>query len=100
MEVLVVVLIVLVAGGAIWIGWYVAKKRRELMMRIAQEMGGRFHKDDPFGLAGRYEEHFPTLRKGSKRYAYNVVQGEWEERPFWLFDHHHETYSHNKNVRW
>ena len=99
MEVLIIVLIVTLIPLAIWWSWYAKKKRRELMAGIAREMGGRFHEDDPFGLADRYEGQFPTLNTGSRRYAFNVVNGTWEERPFWLFDHHYETYSHNKNGR-
>ena len=99
MQALFVLLILLVVAAAIWLGWYFAKQRRELMQRIAAELGGRFYKDDPFGLAARHEDSFATLREGSNRYAYNVVHGRRNEHPFWLFDHHYETYSHNKNGR-
>ncbi|MHC4940813.1 MAG: hypothetical protein ACYTHK_17870 [Planctomycetota bacterium] len=99
MEALIVVLILVLVPLAIWWSWYAKKKRRELMRKIADELGGRFYQDDPFGLAGRHEGEFPTLKAGSNRYAYNVVTGRWEDSPFWLFDHHYETYSHDKNGR-
>jgi len=99
MEAVFVVLVLLLVGGAIWLGWYLKKKRRELMRRIAGEMGARYYEDDPFGLARRHEDELPELRKGSNRYAYNVVHGDRDGRAFWLFDHHYETYSHGKNGR-
>ena len=76
-----------------------ARLRRELMQRVAASISGTFHKEDPFGLAARHEKAFPTLRTGSRRYAYNVVHGEDDGRPIWIFDHHYETYSHDKNGR-
>jgi len=99
MEVVGILVVVLVAGLAIWFSWYQTKKRRELMAGIAARYGGRYYRDDPFGLSKRYERLFPTLSQGSNRYAYNVVEGNDAGRTFWLFDHHHETYSHDKNGR-
>jgi hypothetical protein len=99
MEVVGIVLVVAVAGLAFWFAWYQKKKRRELLTRIAAERGGRFYEDDPFGLARRHEDRFSSLKQGSNRYAYNVVYGRAADVDFWLFDHHYETYSHNKNGR-
>ena len=86
---LVTALIVL----AFWLAWYLKKKRREAMRAIANDLGGRFFADDPYGLSDRHDGRFAVLREGSSRYAFNVIHAEWEGRPTWIFDHHHETYS-------
>lgn len=90
---LFIVLLVALMALFFWFAWYQRKKRREAMQGIAAKLGGRFFAEDPFGLSDRHDGRFPTLRAGSNRYAYNVIEAEWEERPAWIFDHHHETYS-------
>ncbi|MGQ0614944.1 MAG: hypothetical protein ACT4PV_14510 [Planctomycetaceae bacterium] len=92
-QVLGILLIVLLVGSAIWIGVLVERKRREACLAFARALGFRFHPKDPFGLARRLEGAFATLREGSNRYAYNVIEGEREGARVCLFDHHHETYS-------
>ena len=99
MEVVAVVLFIAFAVLVLFFGHWQKKKRRELMQRIAVSMNARFSERDPYELADRHEPRFPTLRTGSRRYAFNVVHGRLEGRPFWLFDHHYETYSHDKNGR-
>ena len=90
--ILVIVLLV-VFGGIAYLSYLAKKKREEAFRVLARRLGCRFYPKDPFGLAGRYEGHFPTLRQGSRRYAYNVVEGKLDGRPVHLFDHHNETYS-------
>jgi len=99
MQYVIVILIVLLAVAAIAGGIYAKRKRRELFQGIARKLGGRFHADDPFALAGSFECAFPTLRTGSRRYAFNVIAAEWQGTPVRIFDHHYETYSHSKNGR-
>jgi hypothetical protein len=99
MEVLPFILIAVVLGAAIYLGARAKRKRREMLQRVAAELGGQFHEKDPFGLAESHERHFGTLRTGSRRYALNVVQASRPDGNVWLFDHHYETYSHNKNGR-
>lgn len=86
----------LLVFGAIAYLSYLAKKRREEAFRaLATRLGCRFYAKDPFGLSARYESYFPTLQQGSRRYAYNVIDGALDGRRMHLFDHHHETYSTN-----
>ncbi|MEM8884779.1 MAG: hypothetical protein AAGD14_11970 [Planctomycetota bacterium] len=99
MEVVAVLFFIGIAVTAIWWSYHAKKKRRELMARIAEQRGARYLAKDPWGLSSVHERRFSTLRTGSRRYAYNVVHGDWETKPFWLFDHHYETYSHDKNGR-
>lgn len=71
-----------------------AKKRTLAQKaRLARRMGCRFDEDDPFRLAARFERTFSTLTTGDNRYAFNVITGEWDDLPVWIFDHHHETTS-------
>jgi len=73
-----------------------AKQRKRAIAqkrRLARRMGCEFHEKDPFRLAARFERTFPSLKSGSNRYAFNVITGEWEGIPIWIFDHHNETTS-------
>ena len=83
------------AALAIALVWYSAKRereRREALAAWAAREGFRF-------LPGRdpsFDERFPSfpsLRDGSNRYAYNVVQGKRGDRPLHAFDYHYETHS-------
>ena len=95
MEILLVVGFLVVFGVVAYLSYLAKKKRQEAFRALAQRLGCRYYPDDPFGLSGRYEGNFPTLQQGSRRYAYNVVEGLLDGRPVHLFDHHHETYSRN-----
>ncbi|MHC4956077.1 MAG: hypothetical protein ACYTGZ_19710 [Planctomycetota bacterium] len=97
--VLLVILVIAAIVAAVIYGIRARAKRREMFAGIAARLDGRFYADDPFGLSRRHQEHFATLASGSNRYAYNVIKGRWEGRPIHIFDHHYETYSHNKNGR-
>ena len=99
MELLLPILLVALVVGAIAFSFYAKAQRQKLFRQIATRMGCRYHEKDPFGIGRRHESGFPTLRQGSNRYAYNVIDGEWEGYAVRIFDHHHETYSHNKNGR-
>lgn len=91
--ILVVLAIVVFGGLFLWLGWYQRKKRQEAFRALARRLGCRFHEEDFAGVGARHEAWFPTLRQGSNRYAYNVIEGALDGRPLHLFDHHHETYS-------
>lgn len=95
MEILAIVAVVVLFVAIAYFAHLAKKKREEAFRALARRLGCRFHTTDPFGLAGRYEGHFPTLQQGSRRYAYNVVEGTLDGRRMHLFDHHHETYSTN-----
>jgi len=98
MEILIPILIALLIAAVI-AGIYGKAQRRKLFRKIATGMGCRYYEDDPFSIARRFEGKFSTLTNGSNRYAFNVIDGEWEGYPLRLFDHHNETYSHSKNGR-
>ena len=43
--------------------------------------------------------NFSCLRKGSRRYAYNILEGDYSGYPCLTFDYHYETYSTNSKGR-
>ena len=90
-----IVLFLVVAGAIAYLSHLQKKRREEAFRALATRLGCRFYATDPFGLSGRYEGYFPTLQQGSRRYAYNVIDGALDGRRMHLFDHHHETYSTN-----
>ena len=78
-----------------WISYYsflaAAQRRKELeAWAIAKEL--RFSADNNYSFDHRLPE-FKYLQQGSNRYAYNIIQGHWQERSFLGFDYHYETYS-------
>jgi hypothetical protein len=99
MEVLLILALLLVFGGVAYLAHLAKKKRQEAFRGLARRLGCRYFAEDPFGVAALFETHFPTLRQGANRYAFNVVEGALDGRRMRLFDHHHETYSTNSKGR-
>jgi len=88
-------ILVLIAIGVIaLIVWGImsAAKRRKELAEWAGRHGLRFRADSDYGLDSRYAS-FQCLQQGSRRYAYNLVDGAWQGRPFLGFDYHYETYA-------
>ena len=98
MEILFILAIVgLVIGLAVF-GAYMSAKRRKELMAWAQSNGLRYTQGKRRGVDSQFTE-FKCLRKGKNRYAYNVMEGEWSERPIMAFDYHYETESSNSKGR-
>ena len=96
---LVVILVVVALFAALSIyGPVAADRRRKALAAWAAGRGLSFSSRHDYGMAGRFPE-FACLRQGENRYAYNVVRGVWENRPFHAFDYHYETYTHHKGRR-
>ncbi len=68
------------------------KKRREAIGAWAAANGLSFSPAKEFGFDARFPA-FGALRQGEQRYAYNILSGQWKNRPFTGFDYHYETYS-------
>jgi hypothetical protein len=79
-----------VVGFIVW-GQIAAGKRRKELEAMAASWGFSWSKDDPFGIAGRYD-HAPLCR-GERRFAYNVFDGERGSRRVTCFDYHYVTYT-------
>jgi hypothetical protein len=84
---------VVVIGFAIF-GHIAAAKRREAMSAIAASLGLQYRPDKDRQLASSYR-FLDKLRRGSNRYAYNVLSGTYEGHPVMMFDYHYETHSTN-----
>jgi hypothetical protein len=91
---LIIVAIVAAIAAAVFVGWYAAAKRRQALAAWAAAKGLAFADQRVCGLDDRYPD-FHALRRGSNRYAYNVLSGAWQGRAFLGFDYHYETQSTN-----
>ena len=77
-------IVVLVAG------FISARKRREAMFALAAKLGLRFDPSRDRSLARRYK-FLDKLRRGSNRYAYNTLSGNYREHDIMAFDFHYQT---------
>lgn len=92
-----IVFAVLIVGIAVAGHLHQKKVRREYERWAAGHgfglRGGRVHGMD---------EAFPTLeclRKGSNRYAYDLLTGQWRGRAMRAFHYHYEVYTHDSKGR-
>lgn len=100
MEGFPVLIFVLVLAAVIGIGIFsflMERKRREAFMALANKMGLQYVKKDT-SLPLRYN-FLDALRKGKKRYAYNILKGDYKGYPVLAFDYHYEIKSHDSNGR-
>lgn len=81
---IVIFIVVLVAGIMS------ARKRREAMWALATRLGLRFDPAKDRSLARRYR-FLDKLRRGSNRYAYNVLSGNYQGHDVMAFDFHYQT---------
>jgi len=81
------VIVGVIVGQIIW-----ARKRCEALAALAAQLGLTFDPDREHGIAERYR-FLDQLRKGSNRYAMNVLSGAVEGHSLTVFDYHYETYS-------
>lgn len=89
------VFLLIVAAG-IW-SWLRERKRREAFGKLAAELGLQYcAKDSSF--ADRFC-FLDKLNQGSKRYAFNIIEGVYQEHPVYCFDYHYETYSTDSKGR-
>lgn len=96
MEVLLWVAVIAVVAGAIYLSWYLKKKRREELAAVARQHGLTYHKDDPFGLVGM---PFALMRKGDGRGCENVMAGTWhgmdlKEFDYWYYEESRDSEGH------
>ncbi len=86
-----------IVGLMIWQHYRNAQRRKELQS-WAKANGFQFDRSRDGSLDGRYAA-FGCLHKGSKRYGYNHLMGQWKDRPMHGFDYHYETYSTDSKGR-
>jgi hypothetical protein len=76
-EVLFIIAVVLLIGAGIYFGYLAAKKRREAMQALAQELGWRFSPERDSSHDDEYS-HFEIFRRGHGRVAFNTLFGNLE----------------------
>lgn len=74
------------------------RKRRKALAAWGAARGLRFSTEDVYGFDDRFPS-FSCLRQGDNRYAYNLLQGEWNGCPFLGFTYHYATHSTNSKGR-
>jgi hypothetical protein len=83
-EIGVFVLIGLIALGAVYLSYYLRKKRREELAAMARQLGLEFSSADSLGCLSY---PFAMLTKGDGRGTENVMWGVWQEVPVREFDY-------------
>jgi hypothetical protein len=85
--------LIIVVGILAYIG---ALKRREAMAALAARLGLSFNPNKNWDLAKRYR-FLDKLRRGSNRYAFNIISGDYQGHKVVLFDYHYQIRS-NKST--
>jgi len=67
-----------------------ARKRRQAMFTLASKLGLRFDPSKDRSLARQYK-FLDKLRRGSHRYAYNILSGNYKGHDVMAFDYHYQT---------
>lgn len=98
MPILFVLGVIAVIGFGAYFSWLSAKRRREGMVAVASKLGLRFDPTKRYDLAKRYG-FLDALRKGSRRYAFNILTGTYEGHEVEAFDYHYETHSTDSKGR-
>jgi hypothetical protein len=92
----IVVAILVVATGIY--SSIAAKKRREEMVVLAMRLGLGFNPGHDTFIATRFG-FMDRLGKGSNRYAYNILSGNYRDHEVLAFDYHYETHSTDSKGR-
>lgn len=74
------------------------RKRQAALEAWATARGWHYTHGEVSSIEQRFAV-FSDFTTGSRRYGYNVIRGEEQEREVWAFDYHYETYSHGKHGR-
>jgi len=84
----VIGLIGIIVAGII--AYVVTNRRRDAVAAVARKLGLRFRALANRDIVRRY--HFLNkLHKGSDRYAFNILSGNYKEHDVILFDYHYQT---------
>jgi hypothetical protein len=89
---LVVILFIALAIAGVAFGFWQNRKRRQELELIAQRHGWQLNSGKDSSFDDRYGE-FSCLKRGSNRYANNILTGSSAGRAFCGFDYHYETHS-------
>ncbi len=90
MQPLVIVGFVAIFAIILVVGYISSLKRREAMAALAAKLGFQFIPGKDRYMPKRYR-FLDKLRRGSNRYAYNVLSGRYQEHEVLIFDYHYKT---------
>ncbi len=85
-----IVIIAIVVIAAIAYSYYVTAQRRKELCAWAHSHGMSFTPTKDHGFDDRHS-NIKCLRKGHSRYAYNIMEGQWNDLPIKAFDYHYAT---------
>ncbi|MBI4245058.1 MAG: hypothetical protein HY606_13290 [Planctomycetes bacterium] len=89
MEVLIPLSLILVVAMIIY-NIISADKRRKLLAEYAGQLNLRFTSAKDYYI-DKHFRNFNCLQQGRDRYAYNIMQGQWNNHEFIGFDYHYKT---------
>mgnify|MGYP001127148170 CR=1 FL=1 len=97
MEPFIIVAFIAIAIAGIVVSTILARKRRDAMRQVAAKLGLRFDPGRDRVLPKQYR-FLDKLRRGSHRYAFNVLSGRYRDHDIKAFDYHYQTGS-GKNTQ-
>jgi len=92
-----ITVVICVIIAIVW-GIYAGKKRRDAMSMLAEQLGLHFYPERNYQMAKQFS-FLDKLDQGSNRYAYNIIEGQYEGHHVKVFDYHYETYSRDSEGR-
>ena len=96
--VLIFVVFAAIVVAAIVFSMIAARKRREALAALALRLGLSYRADDDYSLADRFD-FLDALARGSNRYAFNTLSGNYQNHEVLVFDYHYETHSTDSKGR-
>ena len=82
--------VLLVIALAVYYNWRTAKKRREAMQELANDLGFTFHLKDDTVLQSWFEG-FHLFSQGRSRKLFNILRGKTQELDLAIFDYRYTT---------
>jgi hypothetical protein len=92
----VFILIIIVVIALVIFASIMSHKRRREFLAWAAARGLSVDTSHDHSMDERFPE-LDCLRQGDDRYAYDILTGNWKERPLLGFNYHYETYSKDKD---
>ena len=86
------IIVVICVVIAMIFGIRAGKKRRSDLGMLAARLGLHFHPERNYQMAKQYA-FLDKLDQGSNRYAYNILDGDYDGYAVKVFDYHYETHS-------
>ncbi|MGE9296565.1 MAG: hypothetical protein ACQKBV_09790 [Puniceicoccales bacterium] len=87
----VIAVMILFFGVVFFVNHYLAKKRREAVGAVAQQLGLAFSPDKDHALGKQIQ--FLDVFRGTNRYAFNRIHGDYHGFKIECFDFHTETHT-------